>query len=96
MNSAFKANCMDCERFGISCFDMIGTEPAGGCFISHYEVQKMKLHLTKTQYNYWYDYYVENMTLADISIKYDKHITTVCKVLKNARKRLETVYGKAG
>ena len=92
----FKAHCMDCERYGVSCFDMIGTEPAGGCYISHDTVQKMKLYLTKRQFLYWYDYYVNNMKLAEISIRYDVHITTVSKVLKNARKRLETAYGKAG
>ena len=45
--------------------------------------------LTKTQYKYWCDYYYNDMTLAEISIKYDVHITTVCRVMKNARKRFD-------
>lgn len=44
--------------------------------------------LTKKQYSYYYDYYVRNMTQEEIANKYGVHITTVGKVLKNARKRL--------
>ena len=54
----------------------------------------MRANLTKTQYNYWYAYYVLDKTLAEISIDYDVHISTVCHVLKNARKRLNSIYGK--
>lgn len=91
----FKAQCMDCVKFGKSCTDMTGTEPAGGCFISEYEVRKMKNALTKRQFTYWYDYYVNDMILADIATMHGVHITTVCKVLQNARKRLNSLYGKA-
>lgn len=48
--------------------------------------------LTRTQYKYWYSYYVEEKTLAQISIENDVHITTVCRVMKNARKRLNEAY----
>jgi len=58
-------------------------------------LQYMQLKLTKTQYKYWVAYYVQDLTLADISIMYDVHITTVCKVLKNARKRLAAASEKA-
>lgn len=50
--------------------------------------------LTKTQFRYWTAYYNDDQTLADISIMYDVHITTVCKVLKNARKRILQATGK--
>lgn len=43
--------------------------------------------LTKTQYKYWCAYYYEDMTLAEISEKYNVHITSVSHVLTNARKR---------
>lgn len=49
--------------------------------------ETMRGILTKTQYKYWCDYYYNDMTLAEISIKYDVHITSVCHVLKNARRR---------
>lgn len=94
MSIVFKAHCMDCAKFGKSCTDMTGTEPAGGCYVSDAEVKRMKINLTKKQFLYWYDYYINNMKLADISIKYDVHITTVCKVMQNARKRLNSIYGK--
>lgn len=29
----FHFRCMDCARFGKSCTDMTGTEPAGSCFV---------------------------------------------------------------
>lgn len=95
MSMIFEAHCMDCAKFGKSCKDMTGTEPAGGCYVSEAEVKRMKINLTKKQFLYWYDYYINNMKLADISIKYDVHITTVCKVMQNARKRLNCIYGKA-
>lgn len=44
--------------------------------------------LTKTQYKYWVDYFDNNLTLSEISIKYNVHITTVCHTLKKARKRI--------
>lgn len=51
-------------------------------------------NLTKTQYKYWYDYYIGEMKLQQIALKYGVHITTVSKVLINARKRLNVQYGK--
>lgn len=48
---------------------------------------KLRGILTPTQYKYWIEYFYNNHTLADISIMYDVHISTVCHVLKNARKR---------
>ena len=91
----FNFSCSDCVKFGNSCKDMTGTEPAGGCFVSEQTLKYFRLYMTKTQYKYWYDYYVNDMKLVDISIKYDVHITTVCKVLKNARQRINAFYGKA-
>lgn len=49
--------------------------------------------LTKTQYNYWYAYYVLDMNLQGIADEYGVHITTVSHVLNNARRRLFTMYG---
>lgn len=54
----------------------------------------LKACLTKTQYKYWVEYFDNDMTLSDIAIKYDVHITTICHVLKNARKRIDEKYGK--
>lgn len=73
---------------------MTGTEPAGSCFVSELAVNVCKMNLTKTQFKYWYEYYVNGLRLVDISIKYDVHITTVCKVLKNARVRIQAAYEK--
>ena len=58
--------------------------------------EQLRSILTKTQYKYWVEYYDNDRTLADISIMYDVHITTVCKVMKNARKRILQANGKAG
>lgn len=55
---------------------------------------QLRAILTKTQFRYWTAYYNDEQTLADISIMYDVHITTVCKVLKNARKRILQATGK--
>ena len=71
---------------------MTGTEPAGSCFLSQSFVDYIRTVLTKTQYKYWYDYIINDMTLTDISIKYDVHITTVCRVVKNARRRINAAY----
>ena len=49
---------------------------------------QLKTVLTKTQYKYWVDYFDNDMTLAEIALKYDVHITSVCHVIKNAKKRL--------
>lgn len=43
--------------------------------------------LTRTQYKYWVEYYYNGMNLREISEKYGVHITTVSKVMQNARKR---------
>lgn len=56
---------------------------------------QLKTILTKTQYKYWVDYFDNDMTLAEIALKYDVHITSVCHVIKNAKKRLNAEYGKA-
>ena len=56
---------------------------------------QLKTILTKTQYKYWVDYFDNDMTLAEIALKYGVHITSVCHVIKNAKKRLNTAYGKA-
>ena len=29
-----KATCRDCAKFGITCNDMLGMEPAGTCYVS--------------------------------------------------------------
>ena len=54
----------------------------------------VRSNLTKTQYKYWYDYYIVGMKMQQIATKYAVHITTVSKVLINARKRLNDQYGK--
>ena len=54
----------------------------------------VRTNLTKTQYKYWYDYYINGMKLQQIADMYHVHITTVSKVLINARKRLNERYGK--
>lgn len=48
--------------------------------------------LTPTQYRYYRAYFHDGLKLADISIKYDVDITTVCRVLKNARARIIKYY----
>lgn len=49
--------------------------------------------LTKTQYKYWYAYYVLDLNLQDIATEYGVHITTVSHVLNNARRRLFSTCG---
>lgn len=56
---------------------------------------QLKTILTKTQYKYWVDYFDNDMTLAEIALKYDVHMTSVCHVIKNAKKRLNAACGKA-
>lgn len=48
--------------------------------------------LTPTQYRYYSAYFRDGLKLADISIKYDVDITTVCRVLKSARARIIKYY----
>lgn len=48
----------------------------------------MQNMLTKTQYKYWYAYYVLDMSLQEIADEYGVHITTVSHVLNNARTRM--------
>lgn len=50
--------------------------------------------LTKKQYIYYMEYYDNGLLLSDISLKYDVDITTVCRVLKNAKRRINAAYGK--
>lgn len=52
--------------------------------------------LTPKQYKYYRDYFREGMRLADISIKYDVDISTVCRVLKSARRRMLEYYNERG
>lgn len=40
------------------------------------------------------EYYDNGLLLSDISLKYDVDITTVCRVLKNAKRRINAAYGK--
>lgn len=55
----------------------------------------VRTNLTRTQYKYWYDYYIKGMTQQEIADYYKVHFTTVSKVLIKARKRLNERYGKA-
>lgn len=48
--------------------------------------------LTPKQYKYYKAYFRDGKKLADISIMYDVDITTVCRVLKSARRRLINYY----
>lgn len=48
--------------------------------------------LTPTQYKYYADYYYKRMLLCDISLKYDVSISTVCRTIKRAVKRLNNYY----
>ena len=50
--------------------------------------------LTKKQYLYYMEYYDNGLLLSDISLKYDVDITTVCRVLKNAKRRINAAYGE--
>ena len=44
--------------------------------------------LTPKQYAYYTEYVYGTDRLADIAIRYDVDITTVCRVIKTARKRI--------
>lgn len=44
--------------------------------------------LTTTQYKYYTEYFDNGKTLGEISIIYDVDITTVCRVIKAARRRI--------
>lgn len=51
--SVFQLHCRDCARFGVSCQDMIGTEPAGSCYVStprfvgsDYQLRQVKMALS--------------------------------------------------
>ena len=48
--------------------------------------------LTPKQYKYYKAYFRDGKKLADISIMYDVDITTVCRVLKSARRRMIDYY----
>lgn len=91
--------CIDCSKMK-QCPDAEYSAPACPSFQKEGETMNknsiafVRNTLTKTQFRYWYDYYVNDMSLADISIAYDVHISTVCHVLTNARKRLNAVYGE--
>lgn len=52
------------------------------------KTESIRAILTKTQYKYWVEYYKNDLSLADIALKYNVHITTVCHVMKNAQKRI--------
>lgn len=68
-----------------------------------HDTEYMRQILTPTQYKYYVEYCYNGMLLTDISIKYDVDVSTVCRVIKNARKRMlkffenggnENVYGE--
>lgn len=44
--------------------------------------------LTPTQYRYYMAYFRGGKSLAEISIAYGVDISTVCRVIKNARRRI--------
>lgn len=48
--------------------------------------------LTSKQYKYYKAYFRDGKKLADISIMYDVDISTVCRVIKSARRRLLQYY----
>lgn len=50
--------------------------------------------LTPTQYNYYKAYFRGGKTLAEIADAYGVDITTVCRVIKNARRRIIDYYQK--
>ena len=52
------------------------------------EEMKLKAMLTPTQYKYYTDYLYNNMRLWQIADKYGVDITTVCRVIKTARKNI--------
>lgn len=47
-----------------------------------------KLILTQTQYKYYLSYFVDGKSLGEISVEYDVDVSTVCRVLKSARRRI--------
>lgn len=53
-----------------------------------HDTEYMRQILTPTQYKYYVEYCYNGMLLTDISIKYDVDVSTVCRVIKNARKRM--------
>lgn len=53
-----------------------------------HDTEYMRNILTPTQYKYYVEYCYNGMLLTDISIKYDVDVSTVCRVIKNARKRI--------
>lgn len=57
-----------------------------GCAL--HDTEYMRQILTPTQYKYYVEYCYNGMLLTDISIKYDVDVSTVCRVIKNARKRI--------
>lgn len=65
-----------------------------GC-IAH-DTEYMRQILTHTQYKYYVDYCYNGMLLSDISIKYDVDVSTVCRVIKNARARLLSYFENGG
>lgn len=48
----------------------------------------LKAILTPTQYRYYIYYMYGGLKLADIAIYFDVDISTVCRTIKNARKRI--------
>lgn len=50
--------------------------------------------LTPKQYDYYRAYFREGKTLANISLMYGVDISTVCRVIKNARRRIIEYYQK--
>lgn len=56
----------------------------------------IEIILTGTQLKYYREYFKNSKSMADISIMYGVDISTVCRVLKNARKRIIEYYNREG
>lgn len=52
--------------------------------------------LTPTQYRYYTGYIYAGKTLAELSVEYDRDITTICRTLKTARRRVLDYLEKGG
>ena len=66
------------------------------CDAQCHDTEYMRSVLTPTQYKYYVDYCYNGMLLTDISLKYDVDVSTVCRVIKNARARLLKFFENGG
>lgn len=64
--------------------------------LNGHDTEYMRFVLTPTQYKYYVDYCYNGMLLTDISIKYGVDVSTVCRVIKNARARLLKFFESGG